>query len=61
MKKSCPNCCPDEEGIKTRARRHVRSPLVSARPNCCPDEEGIKTRPRLAGPLGGDPMSELLP
>jgi len=39
-----PNCCPDEEGIKTIFPSFLFSAgPFPASPNCCPDEEGIKT------------------
>jgi len=41
----CPNCCPDEEGIKTACMAGLLM-RWSRCPNCCPDEEGIKTYPR---------------
>jgi len=57
-----PNCCPDEEGIKTqdfKAVVHLDSPF---RPNCCPDEEGIKTFYLVATYNNSKPtLSELLP
>jgi len=39
-----PNCCPDEEGIKTIFPQATRGQCNPC-PNCCPDEEGIKTNP----------------
>ena len=53
-----PNCCPDEEGIKTPAGGRPGQNEREKCPNCCPDEEGIKTlsyplstgRPPRGGP-----------
>jgi len=55
-----PNCCPDEEGIKTTPAAKARA-TESSRPNCCPDEEGIKTPLQIQ--VSGEhlALSELLP
>jgi len=57
-----PNCCPDEEGIKTSSAPEGGRTITSMCPNCCPDEEGIKTRqPRRAGWPGHSPCPNCCP
>jgi len=57
----CPNCCPDEEGIKTPKSANSALPRPFSCPNCCPDEEGIKTPLQIQ--VSGEhlALSELLP